>query len=276
VRFFFFLLLVPFYLCAQWDSLFPSDEDPALFHHVHVISGQLNLSVEDTVLQGAYPFSLTRSYSSNGALQSREIHKNLRSQDLKRDLLTQGAWQILPHTKVLVMFKDTSKIEKQKFSQIEFHAAEPSGATLAYKCTSKEDLGNHAYHYYYRPEKRSGLYSGTLSAKSHPQNNVLRLYVNKKAPGDFDLSIFLPGGGERHYEKLSRQFGLEDSARCYYRLAWETLASGHKIIYTYVKDQLHLLDIKNPACTKTLSWICFDQIRKDPPYHGTVENWKNS
>ena len=26
------------------------------------------------------------------------------------------------------------------------------GLTLAYKCTRKEDLGNHAYHYYYQPE----------------------------------------------------------------------------------------------------------------------------
>ena len=79
-------------------------------------------------------------------MQRGQIHKNVRLEDLKRDFLTQGAWEILPHTKLLVMFKDTSKIEKQKFSQIEFHAAEPNGATLAYKCTRKEDLREPSYH----------------------------------------------------------------------------------------------------------------------------------
>ena len=69
MRFFFLLLLIPLHLFAEWDSLFSTDEDPALFHHVHVISGQLNIAIEDAKLQGAYPFSLTRTYCSSAGSQ---------------------------------------------------------------------------------------------------------------------------------------------------------------------------------------------------------------
>jgi hypothetical protein len=94
------LLLLPLHLLAEWESLFSNDEDPALFHHVHVISGQLNLAIEDAKLQGAHPFSLIRTYCSNAGFQP----DNLNAKKLKKDTFSQEGWQFLPYTKLLVYF----------------------------------------------------------------------------------------------------------------------------------------------------------------------------
>jgi hypothetical protein len=53
-------LLLPTLLLADWDQLFSEDDDPSLFHHVNVVTGNLNLYIEDGVVQGAQNLSLSR------------------------------------------------------------------------------------------------------------------------------------------------------------------------------------------------------------------------
>lgn len=266
MRFLLLLLLVPFHLLAEWESLFSTDEDPALFHHVHVISGQLNIAIEDTKLLGAYPFSLTRTYCSSAGSHP----DNLTLQRLKRDCFSQEGWQLLPHTKLLVQFNP----EKHDFKAMKFQVPEPSGDALLYQYSHKEKIKDHVYYYYYKPEKKAGKYAGALSGKNTPHNNVLRVYMDDRGPENFDLSIFLPNGGERHYEKLSKRFE-QYLGSCYYKLVWETLPSKLKLIYTYEKDQLTLIDVKNPSNNKTLSWIRFELLKKDSPYQFKISTSDN-
>jgi hypothetical protein len=63
------IALFPIAIWANWDQVFFNNEDPAMFHHVNVISGNLNLSLQDFVVRGAVPISITRTYSSSGALE---------------------------------------------------------------------------------------------------------------------------------------------------------------------------------------------------------------
>jgi RHS repeat-associated protein len=254
-----FLSVLP--LLSDENSLFFSDDDPTVFHHVHVISGQLSLSFQDAYLQGAYPLTVNRSYGSYGALERTRYSSDVVLRSLRRGWLIQGGWSFLPHANLMVLPHHDS------FSQMELLASEPNGASLIYKCFRKEKIRNHVYHYYYKPEQRKGPHSGVLSARNNPDNNVLRLYVDKRGPKDFDITIFLPNGGERHYTKLSKKKGEPNLERFYYKLVWENLPSKLRLDYCYDnKDRLISIDVKNPTMDKILSWVKFDLIKTDVPY----------
>lgn len=55
VRIFFLLLLVPLLTFADVDPSLFENEDPTVFHHVNVITGNLNVSFQDALIQGAQP-----------------------------------------------------------------------------------------------------------------------------------------------------------------------------------------------------------------------------
>ncbi len=257
---FFFLFLLPLYLFGELDGLFSADEDPTVFHHVNVISGQLNLSIEDTTLQGAHPFSLMRTYSSSGAFENTQNCGDIISKILRRDWIIQGGWNFLPHANLLVLPKDKT------FKPMQFRLPEPSGAVLSYTFSHKEFIKGQIYYYYYKPEKKAGSYSGILSARHDPQNNLLRVRVDKGYPEDFEVTVFLATGGVRHYRKLSKKFeDFQDSY--YYKLILEELPSKRCIEYKYdAKDKLFRIEVKNPARTKMHSWIQFDVIKDKAPF----------
>ncbi|MES2200378.1 MAG: DUF6531 domain-containing protein, partial [Chlamydiota bacterium] len=257
--FFFFLFILPLYLLANLDGLFSIDEDPTVFHHVNVISGQLNLSIEDTTLQGAHPFSLMRTYSSSGAFENTNNCGDIICKILRRDWIVQGGWNFLPHSNLLVFPHGGS------FKKTTFRLLEPSGAALSYTFTRRELIKGQIYYYYYKPEKRTGSHSGILSARHDPQNNLLRVRVDKGYPEDFEATVFLATGGIRHYRKLSKSFEtLKDSF--YYKLTLEELPSKRCIEYKYdAKDKLFRIEVKNPARTKMHSWIQLNVIQENAP-----------
>jgi len=274
-RFFFLFFVIPFYLCANWDNFFSSDEDPAVVHHVNVMSGYLNLSIHDTTLQGAHPFSLGRSYSSSGLLERDQYGLETVRKNLRRDWLFQGGWNFLPHANLLVFSKDLSK--GFSFKDVRFELPEPSGTVLSYTHTDKDTLRGDDRYYYYQPEKKNGSYSGTLSARHDPQNNKIRVRVNKRKPKDFEVTVFLADGGIREYRKLSKQFdNLNLYPFYYYKLVSERLPSGHFLDYQYnSKDVLSRIEVKNPARTKTHSWIRLDIDRFEPPFEFTATTSDN-
>lgn len=98
----FLLLILCFYasLRAEWDQLFSDDEDPTLYHHVNVITGNLNLCMEDGVIQGAKPLPIFRTYSSAGALESRAVNVDLQFE--RQSWLFQGGWNFLPHANLWI------------------------------------------------------------------------------------------------------------------------------------------------------------------------------
>lgn len=65
-KLFFFLLLVPLLLFSQWNPFSEGSQDPTLFHHVNVITGDLNICIEDGTVQEANLLPIMRTYSSAG------------------------------------------------------------------------------------------------------------------------------------------------------------------------------------------------------------------
>ncbi|MBS0626957.1 MAG: hypothetical protein JSS09_01960, partial [Verrucomicrobia bacterium] len=258
--FFFFLFIFPFFLFTEINAFFSSDEDPTVFQHVNVISGQLNLSMEDTRLQGAHPLSLMRTYTSGGALESTSSSSDLFFKALRKGWLIQGGWNFIPHANLLVFLGEYS------FKEARFRLAEPSGNTLSYTYSHKEFIKDRTHYYYYKPEKKSGSHTGILSARHDPQNNLLRVWVNKNYPDQFEVTVFLSDGGIRHYRKLSKAFdSVKD--KCYYKLILEELPSKRCIEYKYDdKDKLFRIEVKNPSRTKMHSWIQLDVLKQQVPF----------
>ena len=75
---------LPLILRADWDQLFSGGEDPTIFHHVNVITGNLNLSFNDTMKSSGINIPLFRTYSSAGALERTKENTDLLLKGYKR------------------------------------------------------------------------------------------------------------------------------------------------------------------------------------------------
>ncbi|MBI3237155.1 MAG: hypothetical protein HYZ48_05610, partial [Chlamydiales bacterium] len=91
----FLLALIPSFLQSSWEELF-QEEDPTSFHHVNVITGHLNLSFQDTVVESAIPLSITRTYSSTGALEREAGNHDLLLKKIRKGWSIQGGWDLVP------------------------------------------------------------------------------------------------------------------------------------------------------------------------------------
>ncbi|MEN9654533.1 MAG: hypothetical protein RL235_645 [Chlamydiota bacterium] len=75
---------------------FAEDDDPSIFHHVNVITGNLNVAFQDGVVQGAQPIVISRTYSSSGALERTPQNFDRILQGLRKGWLVQGGWSFFP------------------------------------------------------------------------------------------------------------------------------------------------------------------------------------
>jgi hypothetical protein len=91
MRRFLFIFLVPFFLQADWDEFFAGNENPSMFHHVNVITGNLNLSFQDAVANGAVSIPVFRTYSSSAALES--DNQQLLSSAYRQGWMFQRGWE---------------------------------------------------------------------------------------------------------------------------------------------------------------------------------------
>ena len=245
-------------LHADWDQLFSEDEDPSLFHHVNVITGNLNLCLEDTVIEGAKPLSIFRTYSSSGALEGPELARDLKLE--RKGWIVQGGWNLFPHANLWIDLKT-------KVKNFRIYIAEPSGNLIPYRFDHKKS--DHLL--IFKPEKEFGQYSGSLSAKNNPGNNVLELHTKEAT-----AILQLPNGGSRIYEGMNfRHWDINDwrgrrnkeRLQAYYRLIREILLrSKHRISY-YYDDQDNLIDMKmkNPEGTKIYSSLHIKPSKKNSP-----------
>jgi RHS repeat-associated protein len=255
LRLLFFFLIFISSLRADWDQLFSDDEDPTLFQHVNVITGNLNLCLEDGVINGAKSLPIFRTYSSAGALEPPELNA-----ELKTELgcwAVQGGWNFLPHTN---MWIDLA-IKPKNFR---IYLPEPGGNLIPYSYNYKKS--DHVL--IFKPEKGYGQCSGNLSAKTNVSNNILELHLKKGT-----AILFLPNGGTRtykgkefHHWDIHRWRGRKNERRLKsrYRLVQEVLPSQHKIHYSYDHHGcLKGVALMNPSTTKTLSWMHLELIKKD-------------
>lgn len=256
-----FLLLILCFcasLRAEWDQLFSEDEDPTLYHYVNVITGNLNLCIEDGVIQGAKPLPIFRTYSSAGALESRDVNADLQLE--RESWLFQGGWNFLPHANLWIDLSIKSEYFK-------IYLAEPSGNLVSYSYSHAKN--DHTL--IFKPGTDFGQYSGALSGKHAIQNHVLELHQKSGT-----AILYLPDGGSRFYKGHDlRHWGRihwrrkrnEQRSKYYYRLMKEVLPSRHEIHYSY-DEKRHLVHVavKNPSGTKTLSWMHIDRIKKSSPF----------
>lgn len=112
------LLLFPFFVRAELDPSLFSDEEPSLFYHVNVITGHLNLSLQDAVVQGAKQLPILRTYSSGGALESSLTPFSA----LQKGWVVEGGWSLFPHANLLFALY-----------RYQAYVAEPSGTMVTYQ-----------------------------------------------------------------------------------------------------------------------------------------------
>ena len=249
-RFFFLALLLPIWGRADWDQLFSENEDPTLFQHVNVITGNLNLSFEDAVAEGALPLALTRSYSSSGALERSPQLSDLYLQALRGGWIVQSGWSLLAHTNLLL---DPSTDRKE----CRAYLSEPSGGMISYSFSHKET--GSSYVIFLRPTKSMSQCAGRLSDRTNPQNNLLKIDLEAGV-----AVLLLPNGGTRTYRGDPYRIHAGTWQKSFYRLETEVLPSRHQIRYVYDdKTNLRKIEATDPSGKKVYSSITFDDIESE-------------
>ncbi|MCI0381719.1 MAG: hypothetical protein L0207_01515 [Chlamydiae bacterium] len=251
-RIIFFLFFLPLIAKADWDQLFSEKEDLTLFHHVNVITGNLNLFLQDAMVEGPRPLSITRTYTSAGALERSENQLDLKLKSFRGGWLIQGGWNFFAHANLLI----EPSMKKKYYTA---YLSEKNGALIRYTYSHKVEK----YIIALKPEYKSSQLNGTIGAKTNLENNLLHIDLKKGK-----ATLFLPNGGTNHYSgKKLYNFDPTKNFECYYRLDTEILPSKHKIQYSYDgADRLNQIALTNPAGTKTYSWIHFDYIKTSVPF----------
>lgn len=250
---FIFLLLLPIVLLASFDTF---EEDPTLVEHVNVITGQLNLSVTDFTLQGPEPLSLTRSYSSSGALERDRYNWDLSQKKIKRGWSFDGGWKLLPHMHFYFI------VPRINIEGIRVFLPEKTGRLITYT--------------YLRNEKNLLILEskdgplqgyGKLSGKTNPRNNRLEL-----DPDSGEATVYFPDGRVAYFKGARIQSECHSVQLGFYRILKEVLPSKRLVEYTYDKNRaLSRISLNNPSGTKTYSTIWFKDYHRTEPTVVTAE-----
>jgi RHS repeat-associated protein len=265
---FFVFIGYPFFIFGEWDDLFTEQADPAVFQHVNVISGNLNISFYDQQSQ-EFVIPIHRTYSSVGALERSKNNSDLLIQNLRNGWMLTGGWSLFPHTYMLI----EAPPNPVKFRM---HLPEPNGNMITYLFDHSEPQHKHIL--IFKPEKVIGQGSGEISRRNNPSYN--RLKVDMKTG---KIECLLSNGGVREYSGPPLRKPIFGQA-CYYRLEKETLPNQHLIFYEYEKKKIKqgkkktsIYDLKkirrcSPDGTIEFDSITFDYKRggKRDPFHLTL------
>lgn len=215
-----------------------------MVHHVNVITGNLNLSFQDSIARGAVSIPLIRTYSSAGALESEreQIHTKI----VRGGWIPQGGWNVLSHVNLIL----EPHLDRKEYKA---YVSEPGGNLVAYKYSHKEHATK--YTVFLKPDRSISQTSGPISARTNPQNNLLRIDLKIG-----EAILFLPDGGRRIYRgpQLHHYKGASVLNQVCYHLETEILPSKHQFRYWYDQTILKKIEAKNPADNKTYSSITFD------------------
>ncbi|MES2344574.1 MAG: RHS repeat-associated core domain-containing protein [Chlamydiota bacterium] len=234
------LLLLPILAHSVQDFLL-AEEDYTLCHHVNVITGHLNLLMEDNVVKGPTPLPIIRSYTSAGALERARDNSDKTRHTMKGKWNFAGGWNLFSHLYLLV--KESKGIEHEAY------LTESSGASFHFiDCTWKNPG-------FFGPIG----WNRNLDHRQVCQSRHHFWLDTKQARA----TLILPNGGKRIYEQGSSQY--------FYLLKQETLPNGHQILYSYSNGSLKKIALANPDGSKIFSWITMDVLEKKPPHHLHLE-----
>ncbi len=239
-----FLFYFPLILQADWDQLFSDGEDPSLFHHVHVITGNLNVSFNDTMKSSGMNIPLFRTYSSSGALERKSTGLDLLLKVYRRGWGFEGGWSLMPH--ISLFFEISQNLRETKVC-----LSEPGGNAVLYRFSHKEDR-----YMYFKANCQGGQLHGEISGANNTQNNFLRFDFKKK-----EIILFLPNGGKRiYYNSLINEKNIgQGKVTRLYLLHQEIFPNQHILEYTYDKEKnLNRVTAFGPQRRKEYSHVKFD------------------
>ena len=231
------ILFFPALLLADLDSFFNEDQDPTLFHHVNVITGNLNLCMQDSQVQGPRPLPIQRTYTSAGALE------NISMSDL-----TKG-WSLFPHTKLRIESSDSD-------SGFKIYHTQKSGSVIQYEDTHRKKRKKGGTLFF---KAKCDLFqcSGKISARTNPSNNKIRLDARHG-----ELQLLFPDGG--YWIFKGEKIKHHDQKQYTYFLEKEVLPSKEIIRYTYNKENhLKTISLRSPR-EGVYSYINISNERKSP------------
>ncbi|NGX37927.1 MAG: putative deoxyribonuclease RhsC, partial [Chlamydiae bacterium] len=229
------IIFLIYFHTALLASFF-EEEDPMHYHHANVITGHLDLNFHDLELKSPIPFSITRNYTSAGALERTYDDTDIHLKNLCRsEWMFQGGWSFLSHTHLLVRGLNAGGNPKAYLRD------KNSCAHTTYTHYKKKNG-----FYYLRPKIKNHRASGSLSSRKNPKNNILK--ISKR------LAILkLADGTERHYS------GNLYTNESYWQLDLEILPSKHRIAYFYSNEKKPIqIQLQNPEGTKAFATIDFD------------------
>lgn len=239
-------------LFASVDTFF-DDADPSLVHHVNVLSGHLNLYFEDAKLKSGVPFSLSRTFSSSGALERSKTNEDLKQKKSRgSEWMFQGGWTFLPHAHLLLETETEPGEENEDGTLFGWSSKKPlthfratlrkkSGQILVYSGWSEN------------PKKATltlleEIVSTGINPRQDPQNSQLKIEKDKAI-------LSLPDGS-----KLQYQGNYHGYAQNWMVLTEEILPSKHVIQYHYIKDgqkQLRRIELQSPDRKKIFGKVLF-------------------
>jgi RHS repeat-associated protein len=247
IRRIFYLFLLPLFVYGDTEPFSLGNDDPAIVHHVNVITGHLNLSFSDIVAEGVVPISLGRTYSSGVALQP--IREEFLLKFARGGWLVQGGWHFLAHTNLLV----TPGFKREEYKA---YLAEPNGNMVGYEYSHRDPAEKHVI--FLKPIRKISKAGGQLSSRTSSHNNLLR--INQKKG---EAQVVLPDGGYRIYRgrALYNHEPGDSLGRYFYLLAVEVLPSKQQFRYFYDKQtNLERIESQNPSGEKVYAAIDFEYI----------------
>ncbi len=229
------------------------EENPFLFQHVNIISGHLDLSFKDIVVEGGIQLPILRQYTSAGAQERDGSDSDLYLKRIKKGFLIQGGWSFFSHTHLLIrpgLFTE----------EYVAYIADVSGSITPYKFVKKE--GKHTV--ILAPKSSPSKGFGKISGKYNKNSSYLAL--NEK---EGKAVLFHADGTKGFYSGNDFRGRKNEGAHqtTYYRLNEEQTPSHHWLIYQYdSKHRIQEVKLTNPQKTKTFSWIRFDLEKTTTPY----------
>ncbi|NGX40178.1 MAG: tRNA(Glu)-specific nuclease WapA [Chlamydiae bacterium] len=260
-RLLFLVFLVPAFLQAEWDNLF-YEEDPTLFHHVNVITGTFNVCMQDTVVKGAQSIPIFRTYCTT-IDNTKESEESLRA--MHEGFFFRGGWSLFPQVNMYVKYYPKTHPEIRRAQDMKVFIPESSGSMIAYSFDRIEFMNgkNGTKFHVFTPEQKNGQFSGKISARSNPENNLLSIDCRR---GKATLS--LADNGMREYKEITRRKNVTNScSSSYYHLIRERMPSGHILLYTYDKKgklkKIHCKDAQEEHILSCLI-LSYDSDDIDP------------
>ncbi|PIS02674.1 MAG: hypothetical protein COT85_01190 [Chlamydiae bacterium CG10_big_fil_rev_8_21_14_0_10_42_34] len=219
-----------------------------------MITGNLNISFQDAVVQGAQPIPILRTYSSSGALERTSENFDLILRATRVGWMVQGGWNLFPHTNLFI----ETHLDRKQFKA---YLPDPSGNMIPYAYSHK----NSKHTIFLKPMNSVSRPSGKLSSRTNSQNNLLQIDLKAGV-----AILLLPDGGQKIYRGPSlHKYNQNDWGKNFYLLETEKLSDGHQIRYIHDKKTTNLKRIEstNPAGDKVYAAIdidCFPSEKQKP------------